>query len=235
MKTEFKIRSLSNLNESTVKITLDPLTDFKYKVGQHIYLPMATKTLPFSIASTPNDGKWIEIHIGGLTGDSPIDSELEPLRLKFLLGKTIFIGEAKGHAWLRESKKPLVLVAGGSGYTYTRGMIYHELDKSPVRNITLYWGAKSKSDLYEFDELVRLSKNNFNFNFIAVTENMHMSDFIAKGKLLDVFFDTCNLSNNPDIYICGRYEMVKSAKRLIDNFCDGYKCKIRSDVLPDEE
>jgi len=196
MKTEFSIKAIDSLNNSTVLILLEPLTEFKYKVGQYIYLPMKTKKTPFSIVNTPNDGKWIEVHIGELTGDSLIDFELEALKLKFRLGETIFIDKAKGNTWLRDSSSPLVLVAWEAGYSYTRGMLYHELNKKSSRNISLYWGGKTKNDLYEYNDLVRLYQTHHNFNFIAVAENPHISDFLRKGNLLDVFFDNCDLSEN---------------------------------------
>ena len=54
-----------------------------------------------------------------------------------------------GSFFLREdTNKPIVMVAGGTGFAPIKGIIEYMLHNNIQRNVTLYWGAHSLKDLY---------------------------------------------------------------------------------------
>ena len=54
-----------------------------------------------------------------------------------------------GSFFLREdSDKPMVLLASGTGFAPIKAIIEHMIWKGSERKAVLYWGCRSKADLY---------------------------------------------------------------------------------------
>ncbi len=54
-----------------------------------------------------------------------------------------------GSFFLREdSDKPIILIAGGTGFAPIKGLIEHALHIGITRPMKLYWGAKNRAGLY---------------------------------------------------------------------------------------
>ncbi len=46
------------------------------------------------------------------------------------------------HAWLRDDEeRPLILIAGGTGFSYARSILLTALAHNPNREVTIYWGG----------------------------------------------------------------------------------------------
>ncbi|MDE9496254.1 NAD(P)H-flavin reductase, partial [Xenorhabdus bovienii] len=57
--------------------------------------------------------------------------------------RTIAIDIPHGQAWFREdSENPMLLIAGGTGFSYTRSILLAALEKNPNREISIYWGGR---------------------------------------------------------------------------------------------
>jgi len=55
-----------------------------------------------------------------------------------------------GTFYLREeSDKPIIFVAGGTGFAPLKSMLRHVLERGIQREIHLYWGARQRQDIYE--------------------------------------------------------------------------------------
>ena len=76
-----------------------------------------------------------------------------------------------GIAFYRNSDKPAVLIAGGTGFSYTYSILQQHLRATPERPLTLYWGAKTQADLYLHDELERLASEHEHFDYRPVLED----------------------------------------------------------------
>ncbi|EEG85074.1 hypothetical protein PROPEN_03443 [Proteus penneri ATCC 35198] len=42
----------------------------------------------------------------------------------------------------KESQRPLLLIAGGTGFSYTHSILLAALAENPQRSITIYWGEE---------------------------------------------------------------------------------------------
>ncbi|WP_064609561.1 hypothetical protein [Photobacterium sp. J15] len=254
MKTNCRIKSVSGLNRTTIKVILKPVTPFSFRAGQYLNLCVdGNPPLTLSIASAPalretDEPQDIEVHIGGVNTDEvqsylsnrsnlTTENSLANAQVQALLDawqskENILIEGPFGHAWLRENSAPLVLIAGGSGYTYIRSLLLRELCRDNQRPVTLYWGARTPADLYHDEELLTLAEKHSRLSYISVAEEIAGSFSGKRGRLLDIVYDDNLFYQQTEIYLCGRYEMVQSAfHHMTQNFAIPAK-NIYSDALP---
>jgi CDP-4-dehydro-6-deoxyglucose reductase len=118
-----------------------------------------------------------------------------------------------GSFYLREdSSKPIVFVAGGTGFAPIKGMIEHAIRHGSKRQMTLYWGVLSSRDLYMPELPERWAIEHDNFRFIPVLSDPRPEDdwtgrtgFVHKAVLADQL----DLSE-VQVYCCGAPAMVEA-------------------------
>ncbi|MDX2321504.1 MAG: hypothetical protein QNK26_13025 [Moritella sp.] len=232
MSVNCKIVNLTYLNKKTLSVILEAEDDFDFLAGQYVLLELGESgKLPFSIASSPEGNRKFELHLGGVSEESTLANSVVYLQQCFQNEQRVTVEGAKGHAWLRPANGSVVLVAGGSGYTYTRSLLKEALKRNPESEITLYWGGHSEADLYEHDYLVELEASYSGFTYIPVTEVSPKSIVARQGRLLAIVYEDYDFNTLPDLYICGRYDMVQVAYSHLHNKYEG-RLNIYSDALP---
>jgi CDP-4-dehydro-6-deoxyglucose reductase len=100
---------------------------------------------PFSIANGPQADGAIELHVrhvagGGFT--AWLYEHLKPgdrLRIEAPIGT--FVAR-------EDSQRPMVFVAGGTGFAPVKAVVEHFLALATRRPIRVYWGARGAADLY---------------------------------------------------------------------------------------
>ena len=118
----------------------------QFLAGQYIeFILKDGKRRAFSIANAPHDAEFLQLHIRVIPGgvfSAYVADELQE--------KAILRMEAPfGNFFLREdSAKPLIMVAGGTGFAPVKGIIEHMLHNNIQRDIILYRGARVAADLY---------------------------------------------------------------------------------------
>ncbi|MFS1704890.1 NAD(P)H-flavin reductase, partial [Alteromonas sp. AMM-1] len=126
--------------------------------------------------------------------------------------KAIYISGGHGEAYLQATDKPIVLIAGGTGFSYAYSILMQSLKEDPNRDITLYWGGRHLDDLYYHDELVSLAAHHPHFTFLPVVEFAEENWQGRKGWVHHaVLTDYADLSG-VQVYIAGRFEMAKVAR-----------------------
>ena len=131
-----------------VRIKLPANERLQYLAGQYIDLLLKDgRRRSFSLATSPHDDALLELHVRHVPGGhftNQLFSEYkgrEILRFEGPLG-TFFLRE--------ESDKPIIFVAGGTGFAPIKGIIEHALHRAidATRPMVLYWGARAQRDLY---------------------------------------------------------------------------------------
>ena len=131
-----------------VRIKLPANERLQFLAGQYIDLLLKDgRRRSFSLATPPHDDALLELHIRQIPGGfftNQLFAEFkgrEILRFEGPLG-TFFLRE--------DSDKPIILVAGGTGFAPIKGVIEHALHHhiDAARPMVLYWGARAKRDLY---------------------------------------------------------------------------------------
>jgi len=122
-----------------------------------------------------------------------------------------------GDAWLREEgDRPLILIAGGTGFSYARSILLTALAQQPDRDIAIYWGGRELKHLYDLDELNALAVKHPQLQVIPVVEQPEAGWQGRSGTVLTAVMQDFGTLSEHDIYIAGRFEMAKIAR---ERFC----------------
>jgi CDP-4-dehydro-6-deoxyglucose reductase len=204
-----------------LRIKLPMNEDVQFLAGQFVEFVLANgERRAYSIASAPQIGGVVnvELHVrhtpGGLFTDYVFDGMQvhDLVRLELPLG-TFFLRE--------NSDKPLVLLASGTGFAPFKSILDYVQQKKLNRPMTLYWGGRTRADLYEMDWVERYAAANEGFRFIPVVSDATPAcgwtgrvGFVHRA----VIEDFPDLSKH-QVYACGAPIVVESAKRDFAAHC----------------
>jgi CDP-4-dehydro-6-deoxyglucose reductase len=198
-----------------VKLKLPANERLQFLAGQYVDLLLKDgRRRSFSLAVPPHDDALLELHIRHVPGgffSNQLFNEFkgrEILRFEGPLG-TFFLRE--------ESDKPILLVAGGTGFAPIKGLIEHALHHGieKRRPITLYWGVRALVDLYLPDLPAKWQREHEGFTFIPVLSDPDPDDdwrgrtgFVHQA-VLDDFDDLSGFQ----AYACGGPAMIDVARK----------------------
>ncbi|WP_291973292.1 NAD(P)H-flavin reductase [Candidatus Symbiopectobacterium sp.] len=210
-----KVTSVEAITDTVYRVRLLPEAPFSFRAGQYLMVVMGERDKrPFSMASTPMEQQFIDLHVGA----SELNLYAMAVMDRILKERALTVDIPHGEAWLREeSDRPLILIAGGTGFSYARSILLTVLAHQPEREIAIYWGGREIKHLYDLTELQALASQHANLQVIPVVEQQEQEWCGRTGTVLSaVLQDYCTLSGH-DIYIAGRFEMAKIAR---ERFCN---------------
>ncbi len=210
MKTiNCQIVSLTSLTAHVFKVLLKPSEKVDFIAGQYLNFVMSDEDKrPFSIASSPNSD-LIELQIGAFVADSYPMQVIERITSAQSENNPITVEIPSGNAQLRTtSERPLLLLAGGTGFSYIKSMFEYLAEQNSQRHIMVYWGVRELEAAYELEETAAIIAKLPYANFIPVIENGNDA-WQGKTGLVHqaVMHDIVSLEPY-DIYLAGRFEMV---------------------------
>lgn len=184
----------------------------QFLAGQYIDILLKDgKRRSFSLANAPHDDEFLQLHIRHIPGGLFTDSVFNTMQEKAILR---FEGP-HGSFYLREdSDKPIIFLAGGTGFAPVKGIVEHALQAHCKREMVLYWGARSLRDLYMADLPRQWRGEHANFSFIPVLSEALPGDEwqgrtgLAHQAVLDDFADLSGYQ----VYACGAPQMVDAAR-----------------------
>ncbi|WP_426767088.1 NAD(P)H-flavin reductase [Erwinia aphidicola] len=209
-----KVTSVEAITDTVYRVRLIPEADFNFRAGQYLMVVMDERDKrPFSLASTPMEKDIIELHIGASELNLYAMAVMERIQQQ----RQITVDIPHGDAWLREEgDRPLVLIAGGTGFSYARSILLTALSQQPDRHIAIYWGGRELKHLYDLDELHALAVKHPNLQVIPVVEQPEEGFTGRNGTVLTAVMQDYTSLAGHDIYIAGRFEMAKIAR---ERFC----------------
>jgi CDP-4-dehydro-6-deoxyglucose reductase, E3 len=184
----------------------------QFLAGQYIDILMQDgKRRSFSLANAPHDDEFLQLHIRNYSGtfSTFVFNELKEKAIMRFEGPL-------GSFFLREdSDKPMIFMAGGTGFAPIKGILEHAFHKENEREMVLYWGVRAREDLYMVELADKWQREHKNFTFIPVLSDPLVEDkwqgrtgFVHQAILDD--FD--NLSGY-QVYACGAPLMVEAGHR----------------------
>ena len=171
-----RVSHLEKLAQDVMQVTLKlpPNKDFKYLPGQYIDILLnGGKRRSFSLAteSAYNDG--LELHIRYIVQGEFSEFVFTQMQLKTLLR----LQGPLGTFFLRtDSKRPVILVAGGTGFAPIKAIIEAALAQGTQRSMHLFWGARAQPDLYLDDLPRKWAKKQKSFRYTPVLSEAREQD-----------------------------------------------------------
>ena len=212
MKDEAYFAKIVNLqpvggNVFDVSMELEESSSFCYRAGQYVEMYLNDeKCRIFSIASSPDAGRVLQFHLRDVE-----DGALEA-QLKFHFNERFAVKLAgpKGDYQLQlQSDKPLIFLAGGTGFAPIKSMLEFGMQHGMSRDVYLYWGARTQEELYG-DAMVKQWADAYPWlHYVPVLSDQAWSGrmgYVHEALLEDI----TNLAEY-DVYASGAPLMIKAS------------------------
>jgi CDP-4-dehydro-6-deoxyglucose reductase len=216
-----KVNSAEMVSHDVLKLILrmPPTSKTGYLAGQYINLQYKGVTRSYSIANA-NENEGIELHIRNVP-----NGEMSGLLFDDLKENTLMRLEGPcGTFFIRDSDRPIIFLAGGTGFAPVKAMVEHLLKKESEREIYIYWGMSNAKDFYS-NLPAEWSAKFDNVHFIPVVSNEDETWPGRKGFVHHAVMEDFSSLESFDIYACGSPLMIEASKRdfivkhlSVDNF-----------------
>jgi CDP-4-dehydro-6-deoxyglucose reductase, E3 len=193
-------------------LRLPAVERMQFLAGQYIdiLLPQNHRR-SFSLANPPHDDALLELHVRNVPGGLFSKEVFQHLKE----GTLLRIQGPLGTFFLREdSSRPIVMIAGGTGYAPIQAMLRHLFENHRNREVVFYWGARAVRDLYADARLKEWAKTQAGFRYVPVLSEPMPEDhwtghtgFVHEAVLKDM----PDLAGH-DIYLSGPPPMVQAAR-----------------------
>jgi len=188
---------------------------FQYHAGQYVeFILKDGVRRSYSMANAPTrlgTPPAIELHIRHLPGGLFTDQVFSTLKEKDILR----MEGPFGSFFLRESAKPMVLLASGTGLAPIKALVEQLRDSGSTRPAVLYWGCRSRADLYLHDWALQAAAEMPQLRYVPVLSDATPDDawtgrtgFVHQAVMADL----PDLSGH-QVYACGAPVMVDAAQR----------------------
>ena len=210
-----RVARMDRLSEDVMRLylTLPKSQEFNFIPGQYIDLLMKDgQRRSFSIANQPEATReeGLELHIrlvpGGQFTPRVFDSmkERDLLRLEGPFG-TYFLQS--------EAERPIIMVAGGTGFAPVKGLIEHAIEKDENHAIHLFWGARDEKDLYLDSLAGEWAARMANFRYTPVLSESTSATWAgATGFVHEAVVASYDEFSGFDVYASGPPVMVNAVR-----------------------
>ncbi|MCK5896932.1 MAG: CDP-6-deoxy-delta-3,4-glucoseen reductase [Cocleimonas sp.] len=213
-----RVASLHKLSHDVMemKLTLPKGKRLPFYAGQYIeFLLRDNKRRAFSLANTPTDDEYLVLHIRLVENGYFTTHTFNEMQEKAL----VRICGPLGTFFLRENaKRPLIFIAGGTGFAPIKSMLEQLLNEKSTREVHLYWGVRAKRDLYSNELAEKWAQEHQHIHYTPVLSDANEQDQWQgrKGLVHEVVaHDFADLSGH-DVYIAGPPPMILAAKEVFN-------------------
>ncbi len=209
-----KIQHKTLLANDVMQLLLQlPSTDepFDFLAGQWFYFVMKNgKKRAFSIANTPNKEKVLEVHIRHASGGVFTDYVFNQLKV----GDILKIEGPHGTFFYHDDYRDILMVAGGTGFAPLKGILEALLQQEKIPMIHLYWGVRSKKDLY-MEQQVKQWQEQGLINYVPVlSEPQNEDNWQGKtGFVHQAVEQDFKSLRDFAIYMAGPPQMISASKK----------------------
>ena len=184
----------------------------QFWAGQYIDILLRDgKKRSFSLANAPHDDEFLQLHIRHVPGGLFTEQVFTTMKARDILR---FNGP-HGSFYLREeSTKPVILLAGGTGFAPIKAIVEHAIAEKCTRPLHVYWGAKARIDLYQNALAEQWASQHANIKYVPVLSEPSASDnwdgrtgFVHQAVVAD-FPDLSGYQ----VYACGSPLMIDAAR-----------------------
>lgn len=214
MKMPTKVARLEQLSHDVMRVflKLPEAIRLPFFAGQYLDIIQDNgEHRSFSIANTPHDDHLLELHIRHVDGGEYTQYIFDRMKV----GEILRIEAPLGSFILRESSpRTMILMGGGTGFAPLKGILEHAFTIGMEKPMHLFWGVRSRRDLYMPDLPLEWTRRFPLFQFTPVlsdpvTEDNWMGETgYVHESVMRHYPDMHHL----DIYMSGPPVMVYTAR-----------------------
>ncbi len=196
---------------SLLKLRLPAGQRAKFKSGQYLQVLLDDGSQrSYSMANPPQESDSVTLHIRHVPGGrfSAQVTQLVP-------GQTLQIELPFGHVALNDDDlRPIVLVAGGTGFAPVKSILDDWLKRRVQRPVTLIWAARTQDGLYLEPAVQKWKKQWPDFRYVPALSDAPPDELgeAFAGRADEALSRHCPDLSGHQLYCCGSPPMVASVR-----------------------
>ena len=207
------ISDVQQLSASAIALSIkgDALTGLAFLPGQYVNLkiPGSDQSRAYSFSSLQKDGE-----VSFLIRNVPGGMMSNFLTNVAKVGDSMSLAGPLGSFYLRDIRRPLLLLAGGTGLAPFTAMLERVAEQGSEHPLHLIYGVTNDFDLVELDRLEAFAARIQNFSFSACVANPD-SRHPLKGYVTQHIEPRHLNDGDVDVYLCGPPPMVEAVSQFI--------------------
>ena len=213
-----RVQALERLADDVMLISLKlPVNErLAFRAGQYIeFMLKGGDRRAFSIANAPHDDGFLQVHVRKIAGGRFTSHVFEAMQVKEILR---FEGPLGTFHLREESDKPIILLAGGTGFAPIKSIVEHAIHNNIQRPIKLYWGARTRAGLYMHELAQQWASEHAHLEYIPVLSEPGPEDEWSgrTGLVHEAVLEDLADFSPYQVYACGAPGMIDAAR---DDFC----------------
>jgi benzoate/toluate 1,2-dioxygenase reductase subunit len=203
--TKALVMGVELLSPSTIGLKVTLASGLVFLPGQYVNIavPGSGQTRAYSFSSKPGatDASFLIRNIPGGLMSTYLTTQAKP-------GDELTLTGPSGSFFLREVKRPVLLLAGGTGLAPMLSMLGALEDHKPAHPVHLIYGVTNDADLVETARLDAYAAAIPGFTWIGVVANPASTaprkGFVTQHMALE--------DGDVDVYLCGPPPMVEAVR-----------------------
>ena len=204
--------SIEDETHDIKRIVLKPAKPLEYSPGQYATLQFTRDHIrPYSMAGLDSD-EHLEFHVRLVPGGRVSGYITETLKP----GDSVRVTGPLGTAYLRRKNEgPMLCIAGGTGLAPVLSIVRGALESGMDNPIHVYFGVRSKDDVYCTEVLASLQARYANLKVHVVVTVGDVADTQRSGLVTDAVDADWPSLEGFRVYLCGSPPMVDAATLLV--------------------
>jgi p-cymene monooxygenase electron transfer component len=242
-----RISDIQDLTHDIKRVILSLDRPLRFDAGQYVQLSVdaifGARAYSLAMAPAAEGNQTLELFIRRV----PEGEFTELLFAGHLLDLPIKVHGPAGNFWLRDSRAPMICIAGGSGLAPLISMLQDAATRQVGRHCVLLFGARSQADLYGREAIEAIAAQwNGAFQFVPVLSDAQSDDTWhgARGLVTEQIAAAAAdlIGADTQAYLCGPPPMIDAALPVLsalgiapqhihfDKFLDGSHGLARQDL-----
>ena len=207
-----RVETIERLAEDLIRLTvaLPHGERIAFAAGQYINIVLPDgQRRAYSFANPPHDNARIELHVRRIPGGRFTGHVFSEMKV----GDTLAFEGPLGRFTLRESDRPILFVAGATGFAPVKSIIEDAWQRGVQRPMWLYWGVRRRRDLYAVALAEQWQREHSNFHFVPVLSDPEPDDAWSgrRGLVHEAMLADFPDMSGHEVYVCGSVKMVEAA------------------------
>lgn len=194
-----------------VWLKTSPVNPIRYVAGQYIDILLeGGRRRSFSIANAPREDGVVELHLRHVPGGRFVEWVINEMPDKAMLR---FEGPL-GAFYLREdSQRPILLMAGGTGFAPARAILQQIMAQGIERPVHFFWGARAQKDLYMDSEVRAWAAERDSLQYTPVLSEADAGWSGETGFVHEALLRAYPDLSAQEVYMSGPPPMIQAGKQ----------------------